>query len=149
MCFLGLSTEARTAIGSLAAAVGTCVAAAGLWYAWRGIKQNTRAMELQVLESIFRDVRELDREYIAEFESWTHQQKNAWSAAFFNTVEYLCFVVNRQITTDEALRRFFFSDALPAWQKMLKQHADAGIIKDSESNFPEFKKGCAPMRDSK
>jgi hypothetical protein len=147
MSFLGLSADAWTAIGSLASAGGTFVAAAGLFLAWRGIKQNTRAMELQVLESIFRDIRELDREYIAEFEDWSHEQKNAWSASFFNTVEYLCFMVNHRITTDAALRNFFFTDALPSWQEMLTKHVNDGFIMDSESNFREFKKAWA-MRDS-
>jgi hypothetical protein len=108
-------------------------------YAWRGIKQNTRAMELQILESIFRDVRELDREYIAEFHGWTHEQRNAWSATFFNTVEYLCFMVNQRITRDKALRSFFFADAIPAWRKMFAEHVTLGFINDEPSNFPEFK----------
>jgi hypothetical protein len=98
MGFLGLDAEAWAAIGSIGTALGTAFAAAGLFYGWRGIRQNTRAMELQVLESIFQDIRELDRECIAEFQGWTHEQRNAWSATFFNTVEYLCFMVNHRIT---------------------------------------------------
>jgi hypothetical protein len=139
MGFLGLNADAWTAIGSVATAGGTAVAAAGLFYAWRGIKQNTRAMELQILESIFRDVRELDREYIAEFHGWTHEQRNAWSATFFNTVEYLCFMVNQRITRDKALRSFFFADAIPAWRKMFAEHVTLGFIRDEPGNFPEFK----------
>jgi hypothetical protein len=138
MGFLGVNTDAWTAIGSVATAGGTAVAAAGLIYEWRGIKQNTRAMELQILESIFRDVRELDREYIAEFHGWTHEQRNAWSATFFNTVEYLCFMVNQRITRDKALRSFFFADAIPAWRKMFAEHVTLGFIRENQATSRNF-----------
>lgn len=97
-------------------------------------------MEIQVLESIFRDIRELDRDYIAQFNSWPPEQKNAWSASFFNTVEYLCFRVNHRITKNDALRKFFFYEALPAWRKMFDEHVKQGILRDSDTMFPELKK---------
>ena len=112
----------------------------GLIGAGLAIRQNARAMELQVLDSIFRDVRELDRQYLANFANWDDAQKNAWSATFFNTVEYLCFVVNHQITRDTVLKRFFFDDALPAWRKRFDEHVRDGVMKDAPEMFPEFKR---------
>jgi hypothetical protein len=67
-------------------------------------------------------------------------QKNAWSATFFNTVEYLCFLVNRKITRNEALKTFFFDEALPAWRKTFDEHSAKGFINDAPEMFPEFKK---------
>jgi len=135
-----MTSETWSIVASLATAVGTTVAGLGLIGAWLGIGQNTRAMELQVLESIFRDIRQLDREYIAEFALWNLTQQNAWSATFFNTVEYLCFIVNRKITRDEALKKFFFDEALPAWRKTFDEHVGKGIIRDAPEMFSEFKK---------
>ncbi len=128
-------------IGSVATALGAIVAACGLIGAWLGIRQNTRAMELQVLESIFRDVRELDHQYLANFTKWNAAEKNAWSATFFNTVEYLCFVVNHRITKDKALKGFFF-DCLPSWRTMFDSHVQTGILRDAPEMFQEFKAAC-------
>lgn len=137
---MNLTPENWSVIASVATALGTILAAFGLIGAWLGIKQNTRAMELQVLESIFKDIRELDRQYIAEFAIWNPAQQNAWSATFFNSVEYLCFVVNRKITKDHVLKKFFFDEALPAWRKMFDEHVKTGVIRDAPEMFPEFKK---------
>ena len=52
----------------------------------------------------------------------------------------MCFVVNRKITRDEALKKFFFDEALPAWRKTFDEHVREGIIKDAPEMFPEFKK---------
>jgi hypothetical protein len=127
-------------IAAIASVVSTVVAGFSLIVALRALRHNTRAMELQALQSIFHDVRELDRQYLAEFMTWDDSQKNAWSATFFNTAEYLCFVVNRKVTKDKELRGFFFQDALPAWRKMLDEHAKAGYIKNTDEMFPELKK---------
>lgn len=97
------------------------------------------------MESIFRDIRELDREYLANFENWNAAQKNAWSATFFNTVEYLCFIVNHNITNDELLTNFFFDEGLHGWRKLLNDHAQQGVIKDAAEMFPEFKKAHRRM----
>ena len=139
-----MTSETWTIIASVATALGTIVAACGLIGAWLGIKQNTRAMEVQVLESIFRDVRELDRQYLARFATWNPAEQNAWSATFFNTVEYLCFVVNHRITKDNVLKKFFFDEALPEWRKMFDEHVQNDVIKDAPEMFPEFKSACSP-----
>ena len=132
-------------MGSVATAVGAIVAACGLIGAWLGIRHNTRAMELQVLDSIFKDVRELDRQQLAKFAAWNAAEKNAWSATFFNTVEYLCFVVNHRITKDKVLKEFFFDEALPAWRGMFDDHVRDGFIKDAPHMFPEFKSACQSL----
>jgi len=145
---VNITLETWSIIGSIATAFGTILAGVGLIGTWLGIRQNTRGMELQVLESIFRDIRELDRQWIAEFNLWNPAQKTAWSATFFNTVEYLCFVVNHRITEDGVLKRFFFDDALPAWRKMFTEHVQNGIIKDTPKMFPEFKRACDSVTDN-
>ncbi len=134
-----MGSEIWSVVGSVAALVSTLLAALGLVGVWLGMRQNTRAMELQVLESIFRDIRELDRQYLAKFATWNPAQQNAWSATFFNTVEYLCFVVNQRITRDCVIKKFFFC-ALPSWRKTFDDHVRNNTIRDSPEMFPEFKK---------
>lgn len=141
-----MSSEDWTVITSVASAIGTIVAACGLVAATRGIRQNARATELQILESIFKDIRELDRQYIASFAGWDAPEKNAWSATFFNTVEYLCFVINRRMTDHGELKKFFFDEALPEWRKMFDKHVEDNVIGDGPAMFPEFKKAHRDLR---
>src|SRR6202012_2349277 len=64
-----LTADQWAAVGAGAAAVGAVVSALALWAAYSGLKHNTRAIRIQVLEGVFRDIRELDRQFIASFES--------------------------------------------------------------------------------
>ena len=129
-----------TVLSSIGTVVAALAAAIGLIGTWRGLRHNTRALELQVLESIFRDIRELDAQYLTDFATWAPAKRTAWSATFFNTVEYLCFIINRKITSESALRKFFFDEGLPAWRKQFDEHVKSGIIRDAHEMFPEFKK---------
>jgi hypothetical protein len=132
-------------IATIVSVVSIIVAIIGVTVALRALRHNTRAMELQTLQSMFHDIRELDRQYLAEFHGWDAPRRNAWCATFFNTVEYICFVVNRKMTKDKELRKFFFNDALPAWRKMLDHHTKAGDIKDAPEMFPEFKRAARDL----
>ena len=76
----------------------------------------------------------------------TPEEKTAWSATFFNTVEYLCFMVNRDLISNSDLRQFFISsEALPAWKTMFDQHVSEKILGDGPTLFSEFKKATASI----
>jgi|GEM_PF-5006597 len=106
-----------------------------------GMRQNALATQLQVLEGIFRDIRELDQRYLSNFDSMSDAEKTAWSSTFFNTVEYLCFVVNNKLARKDALQGFF-AEALPSWKKTFDDHISEGILKDQPHFFSEFKQSC-------
>lgn len=141
MC--GLTAEQWSAIGAIATALASLIAALALVAAWLGLRQNTRALQIQVLEGVFRDIRELDRQYIAEFEQMSSAQQTAWSATFFNTVEYLCFLVRGKHAPPDALKAFFFDQALPAWRATFDDHVGRGILGRDEGQFKEFKGASA------
>ncbi len=139
--FLGLCHETWQTIAAIATAVGTLLAVLGLIAARATIRQNTLARELQLFETIFRDVRQLDSEHITSFATMTPEQKTAWSASFFNTVEYLCFMVNHKLIKNDDLRQFFISSgALAAWKLIFDRHVSEKILGDSPIAFCEFKK---------
>jgi len=139
--FLGLCHETWQTIANVATTVATLVAVGVLIAAWKTIRQNTLAREFQLFESVFRDVRKLDKEYIASFATMTPDEKTAWSATFFNTVEYLCFMVNRKLIGNSGLRLFFTSSgALQAWRMTFDQHVSDKILGDGPTAFCEFKK---------
>ena len=128
------------AIGSIASALAVAFSAVALFQTQKSLRSNALAMELSVLESIQKDIRELDRDYIAHFQDMTPAQKTAWSASFFNTVEYLCFVINRNGPNASLLKGFFLPEALSSWRTMHDEHVATGILKNSPKSFDEFKR---------
>jgi hypothetical protein len=71
----------------------------------------------------------------------TSEAKTAWSASFFNTVEYLCFMLNKKFISNKDMQDFFTSSgALSAWRSMFDQHVSEKILGDGPSAFSEFKK---------
>ena len=142
--FLGLCHETWQTIANVATTIATLVAVGVLIAAGKTIRQNTLAREFQLFESIFRDVQQLDKEYIASFATMTPAEKTAWSATFFNTVEYLCFMVNRKLIGNSDLRLFFTSSgALQSWKIIFDQHVSDKILGDSPIAFCEFKKAIS------
>lgn len=137
--FLGLCRETWQTIASVATAF---IALGGLVFAWVTVRHNRLARELQLFEAIFRDVRQLDNEYITSFAKMTPEQKTAWSASFFNTVEYLCFMVNRNLIRNKDLR-LFFASSLPAWKSIFDRHVSEKILGDAPTAFSEFKKATS------
>ena len=138
---LGLTSESWGIVASLATALATVFAAGGLIMTGIGMRQNALATQLQVLEGIFRDIRELDNRYLSNFESMSDTEKNAWSFTFFNTVEYLCFVVNNRLARKDALQGFF-AEALLSWKETFDDHVEKNILKDRPHLFSEFKAAC-------
>ena len=95
-------------------------------------------------------MRQLDNEYITSFVTMTPEQKTAWSASFFNTVEYLCFMINHRLIKSSDLRLFFTSSgALPAWKSIFDGHVSEKILGDSPTAFCEFKKATNRDRESR
>lgn len=139
--FLGLCKETWQLIASVATASGALLAIIGLFLTWKAIRQNTITRQLQLFEGVFHDLLELDQRHIESFATLTPAQKTAWSGRFFNTVEYLCFMLNRKYISKNDLKGFFTSSgALSAWRSMFDQHVSGKILGDSPSAFSEFKK---------
>jgi hypothetical protein len=97
------STNWWAVVPSIAAAVIAAVA----------LILNSIATRAQTLESIFRDVRDVETEYMLNYakagtdeQNITDEQK-IWNAKFFNTIEHLCFHLNRKLLRDERLYKFF------------------------------------------
>jgi hypothetical protein len=134
--FLGLTAEAWTAFGVVATAVGTVLSGVGLILTRNALKATSRATEMQVLEGVLREIRELDRQFIQGLEG---VELSAWSATYFNTIEYLCFIVNRRLVHIESLEDFFFADALPAWSNLFDEHQRTGVLAET-AEFAEFKR---------
>jgi hypothetical protein len=135
------SAEIWTIIGSLATAAAAVAAITAIFLAIPQLRHNTKALQLQVFESVFKDIRQLDHIWIEQnFDhGMTKEQRRAWCASFFNTVEYLCFLMNKDMVREKELNEFW-GTALPKWQKQFQKYVREDLITDSPDMFCEFKK---------
>ncbi|HKW99945.1 MAG TPA: hypothetical protein VJN43_19550 [Bryobacteraceae bacterium] len=108
-----------TAFATIAAALSAICAVIA-------IRHNSRSMRLQVLESIQRDIRELDTDPPSE------------PRKLFNTIEYLAFVVNHELVSGAELSEFFKIGIVHWYEKVFPVYEPAAYA-DSGS-FVEFRR---------
>lgn len=123
--------------------ISSLSAAAAAGVAGWGLIQNSRAIQLQVLENVFRDIRDLERIYYESYADKSDAEKQHWDALFFNTLEYLAFLINRRIVRRGRLLDFY-RDALPTWRGMFERLA-SDEVKRLPYKYPEFKKLCRKL----
>lgn len=144
-CVLGfILLSAPWEIANLVASIlAACAALLAVVLAVPQLRHNAQALQLQVFESIFKDIRELDHSWIEKDfrHKMTVEEKKAWCASFFNTVEYLCFLVNHGMMRSKELHDFF-KLALEGWWKQFEKYRGEDLFHDDERSFIEFKKIC-------
>lgn len=138
-----MSGLAWTAIGAVGSAVAAIAALAAVSLAVPALKLNAKSIQINVLDSTFKDIRQLEHVWVENGlgDGFTEEQRQAWCASFFNTIEYMCFLTNHKLVDQKELREFFDS-ALLLWWDQFGQYRSRGWIKDKESSFTEFKAAC-------
>jgi len=114
-----------TAVSTIAAIAAAAFAGISVLLARRALEANTNAVKLQAkaisvqtLESIFRDIRLLDR------------PDGKFKPAFFNTLEYLSFLINHRIVETSAMQDFFAPSIIQWYENALNP--------DDRDKFAEF-----------
>jgi hypothetical protein len=132
-----------TIVNVLASVITALAALAAVTLVIPQLLHNTRALQLQVFDSVFKDIRQLDHMWIEQgFDhGMTKEQRQAWCASFFNTLEYLCFLINHKMVRQDELRQFF-GTSLPEWWKQFNKYRQQGLLHDTEALFSEFKGLC-------
>jgi hypothetical protein len=132
-----------SAVTAIAALIAVLLVIPQLTHNTQALQLQTTALQLQVFDSVFKDIRQLDHSWIEQnFDhGMTKEQRQAWCASFFNTLEYLCFLMNHRMVRQDELRQFF-DTALPAWWKQFNDYRKLGLIHDAETLFSEFKGLC-------
>jgi hypothetical protein len=139
--------DAWTIVSAVTSAIMAAVAVLALVLAIPQLRHNARTLQLQVFESIFRDIRQLEHMWIEQkFDAgMPKEQRQAWCASFFNTVEYLCFLMNHEIVRQKELHDFF-DGALPVWHNQFNEYIRQGLLTDTPAMFTEFKKICEKLK---
>lgn len=131
---------------------------------WQAFLQR-RAMRLQIFENIFREIRDQEVKFTehymlplidlekrlkspttnisspeesAEIFRTLNHVRHLKTFSFFNTVEYLAFLVNKGFVSDTRLESFF-GPALVFWyDELLRKHDEVG--EKDPKKYEEFKK---------
>jgi hypothetical protein len=127
-----MTTSDYIATGALVASI------ASLLYTVKGVNAARRATQLQVFNSIFDAICALDRRYTVEFKSQNKQPTDEWCSEFFNTVEYLAFLLNHNLVLRRELFDFY-KDAVRHWYATFASVQQTSVL-DNPDYFPEFKR---------
>lgn len=120
-------------------------AAAGLFFTARTLIHQKKQDEIKLIESVFKDVRELEKELSEKTAKLVPDDVNYakaisdWDSRFFNTLEWLSFLINEHEVKNEKLVGFF-KPAIIAWyDNVFAKHSSDAVKKDPEQ-YPELKK---------
>jgi hypothetical protein len=114
------------------------ISAIALIWAIKGVNASRKATQLQVFDGIFREIKKLDAQYISEFKTQGIQPTKVWCYDFFNTLEYLAFLINRNMILRDELHAFY-SDAVRAWHVTFSENSSTKDLNDPDF-YSEFKK---------
>jgi len=117
----------------IGAAVVTLIFTAKSW------NKDRETRELQMAEGIFKDLRELEREYYDKFQKMTEEEKSQWDSLFFNTLEWFAFLINENKLKDKKIVDFFKPAIIEWFEDIFNVVYDASV-KDDETQFEELKK---------
>jgi hypothetical protein len=128
-----------TTWAAIAQVLSTLIALVAVLFALWTIRQNRQTIQLQVLESVMHDIRDLFFKYEQEYKSRPEPEKRAWDSMFFNTVEYFCFLVNNKFLSHPKALLFFADSIVVYYEKMYVVNYAEDHVKDP-AKFAEFKK---------
>ena len=138
MCFFsaifGWVSSNVSMVATIAAVIVAAIAAAVAAFQ---LRESRRATQLQVFDATFNKLRELEESYRRE--NPKEGSERHWFNGFFNTLEYMSFLVNEKFIPQKLFTRFY-RDAFILWfETIFLEKADAEQKSDPQRFF-EFKK---------
>ena len=120
-------------------------------FAIKSYNSFRNAEELKLVESIFNDLRELERQKYQLPTAPTENEKlKDWASLFFNTLEWFSFLVNsNKIKDDKTID--FFKDAVINWYDELfldPDYIELWQVEDKKQ-YPELKKLYKKFKECK
>ncbi|MBS3053502.1 MAG: hypothetical protein J4469_03295 [Candidatus Aenigmarchaeota archaeon] len=120
------------------AAVSAFFAGIGLILTYWGVRENTRTRQIQLLESAFRSIKEVEMLLYTKYKKASAKTKREWDSLLFNSIEFFSFLVNKKYIKDEAARSFFDGAIIQWYEQIFLQHASKSDIKNQDV-YPEMK----------
>jgi hypothetical protein len=129
--------------------ISALAAAGGLIFTGITIWRNSEVRQLQMADSIFRDLQRLERQLSDITSNGLVQDANklkTWEVEFFNNLEWVCFMINKKKLREKKLV-LFFKDAIIGWYNdIFLKYASEQEISDSRQ-YTELKKFYDDWKD--
>ena len=130
------------------AGVATALAFAIAVFSYRSFRN---AEEIKLAESIFKDLRDLEKKkYELPTEPTEIEKYKDWASLFFNTLEWFSFLVNKKKIKDNKIPEFF-KQAIMAWYEDIfldEYYIDKSQV-DNPEEYPEFKQLYQDLKNGK
>ena len=130
--------EIAQIVSGFAAAFAAILAAVGLFFQAFSIRQSKRTMEAQLFESLFRDIRDLERE-LGVIPDEDEDERLKWRNRFLQTLEFFCFLVHEEYLSRASVVEYF-KDAVVNWHDTVFLPDASQDEKHRPDIYPEFKR---------
>lgn len=139
---------------------GGIFAGAGLIYTARALKHQQESDQIKLAESVFKDLRALEKElsdiqskireanYVDAFQFEEKRLKADWRSRFFNTLEWLAFLINEGELRHKKIIGYY-RDAIIHWYECIFTVQAADEEKSDPDIYPEMKKLYTLLKDGK
>ena len=137
-------------VSSISAALAAGCAAYSSWQSHNQVKAakdaaeiSADAIQIQVFDNIFREVQQKEKHF--ECSAGLNSEQQAFQdRMFFNTVNYLAFLVQSKILRKSEFLDYY-RDAFIHWDKLFELRVSLEDRSDARK-YPEFKKMVAALR---
>ena len=122
-----------------AAVVAAIVAVVAAAFAYLQLRESSRATQLQVFDATFTKLRALEDDFYTKNPKSDSAAERQWCSGFFNTLEYMCFLVNEGFIPPKPFISFY-RDAIIQWYDNIFIKKADDEQQDDPQRFPELKK---------
>ena len=140
MCFFSaIFVWVSSNVSTVATIVAVIVAAIAAAVAAFQLRESRRATQIQVFDATVNKLLKLDDSYYREKPEKGSEAERQWLYGFFNTLEYMSFLVNERFIPQKMFTRFY-SDAFILWFETVFLNKADDEQKNDPQRFSEFKK---------
>ena len=135
-------------ISSNASVVAVIVAASGVVFAGLQLRQSRKATQVQVFGEIFNKLGELQNRYNEIDTSSGSADQDRWLSEFFNTLEYMAFLVNEGFVPKKSFMHFYQDAILGGYEEIFQKFATSDQ-KNNADRYTELKKIYKRLKSTK
>jgi len=140
------------AVSAVATSVAAAMAAIAAWLSREQVKAAKTAAEIsadvaqiQVFESIFRDIQQREQQFYGGVRNSSPEDKALRDRMFFNTINYLAFLLDAKILR-KAEFVVFYRDAFLYWWTLFEENVDE-VDRANPRYYAEFKRVVSDLKN--
>ena len=123
------------AVSAIAAALAAAAAFVAAYFSYKQTKTSATTVQVQAFQNVFQEIRQQEREFYVSLSGTSATEDR--DRPFFNTIEYLAFLLRRGILEQRYFREFY-QDAFLDWWQLFEKHVP-DHVRDDPAQYPEFK----------